>query len=184
MKYVALLRGINVGGNNKVPMPELVSAFTNRGFKDVSHYINSGNILFSCDKTDEGAIQGECEALVKDRFHLDIPIAILSAADYIAALTHAPDWWGKGEEAKHNAIFVVFPSTTQDVFEQIGEIKPEYEKIACYGKVIFWSAPVQTFSRTRLSKIVATSLYRSVTIRNANTAMKLKALLENCYSAK
>lgn len=179
MKYVALLRGINVGGKNKVSMPELRTAFTDYGFIDVSHYINSGNILFSSENTDEVAIQSQCETLVKNRFQLDIPIAVISSADYIDALIHAPDWWGQDKESKHNAIFVVYPATMQNVYKQIGDIKPEYEKIHCYGKVIFWSAPVITFSRTRLSKIVSTSLYRSVTVRNVNTAMKLKELLQN-----
>jgi uncharacterized protein (DUF1697 family) len=60
----------------------------------------------------------------------------------------------------------------------VGHSKPEYEQVSFYGQVIFWSAPIQTFSRTRWSKIVGKSAYQSVTIRNANTTKRLLQLLE------
>jgi glutamate synthase domain-containing protein 1 len=63
-----------------------------------------------------------------------------------------------------------------EVFKEVGEIKPEYEKVGYYGRVIFWSAPVETFSRTRWSKIVGSSVYGSITIRNANTINKILKL--------
>jgi len=67
--------------------------------------------------------------------------------------------------------------TAEVVCAQIGEIKPEYEKIAYHGKVIFWSAPIATFSRTRLTKIVySKTINNSITVRNANTALKLATL--------
>jgi len=59
---------------------------------------------------------------------------------------------------------------------QVGEIKPEYEQVDVYGPVIFWSAPMKTFSRTRWSKVVGSAAYGSITIRNANTALKLAEL--------
>jgi uncharacterized protein (DUF1697 family) len=67
--------------------------------------------------------------------------------------------------------------TAEEVCKQVGDIKPEYEQIACYGKVIFWSAPITTFSRTRLTKIVHDKIVNnSITVRNANTALKLVTL--------
>jgi uncharacterized protein (DUF1697 family) len=70
--------------------------------------------------------------------------------------------------------------TAAEVCARIGEIKPEYESIARHGRVIFWSAPIATFSRTRLTKIVQSkALYNAITIRNANTTLKLAALVEN-----
>ncbi len=60
--------------------------------------------------------------------------------------------------------------------EEVGEAKPEYEKIAAAGQIIFWTAPLQTFNRTRYSKIVGTTAYQYITIRNANTTRKLLEL--------
>jgi len=64
-----------------------------------------------------------------------------------------------------------------EVFKEVGEAKPEYEKVSSFGKVIFWSAPLKTFSRTRWSKIVGKPVYNKVTIRNSNT---VKCLVELC----
>ena len=80
--------------------------------------------------------------------------------------------------SKHNAIFVIPPTTTAEVLAQIGEVKPEYDKIDYYGNVIFWSASIATYSRTRLTKIVQSkAAYNAITIRNANTVSKLVELV-------
>lgn len=175
-KYIALLRGINVGGNNKVPMPELKILFEQNGFADVVTYINSGNVIFSSDTTDIEKLKLNCERLLTEKYPFDIPVAIVSVKDLTEALDNAPSWWNTDKDSKHNAIFVIPPVTVAEVFEHVGETKPEYEKVGYYGRVIFWSAPLITFSRTRFSKIVQFSVYNSVTIRNANTANKLVQL--------
>ena len=176
-RYIALLRGINVGGNNKIAMPTLKAAFEEAGFNEVVTYINSGNVLFSSERCDETELIAVCEKLIAKTFQLQIPVTVISAKDLAEAVAHRPDWWNQNEDSKHNAIFVIPPATTEEICREIGETKPEYEQMAHYGQVIFWSAPIATFSRTRLSKVVSTTkLLRSVTIRNANTTMKLEKL--------
>lgn len=172
-KYIAFLRGINVGGKNKISMPELKNLFEQNGFADVTTYINSGNVIFSSDHKDEKKLKEECEIFIANKFRLNIPVTIIAVNDLIAAHDHAPLWWGHDKDSKHNAIFVIPPTTVGEVIENVGAIKPEYEKVDYYGSVIFWSAPIETFSRTRWSKIVGSSLYDSITIRNANTVRKL-----------
>lgn len=177
-QYIAFLRGINVGGKNKISMPELKEVFEQNGFNNVVTYINSGNIIFSSDIDDEKKLKEECEALITARFRLIIPVSIISVKDLSAAYEHAPLWWGQDKDSKHNAIFIIPPVTVEEVFEEVGEIKPEYETVAYYGRVVFWSAPLNTFSRTRWSKIVGSSLYDSITIRNSNTVIKLLQLIK------
>jgi uncharacterized protein (DUF1697 family) len=175
-KYIALLRGINVGGKNMVSMPELRLAFGENSFADVKTYINSGNVIFSADIDNEPELKRICEHLIADRFQLNIPVAIISAKDLSAALRNAPDWWGTDAEARHNAIFVLSPAAPETVIEQVGEFNPEYERIAHSGQVIFWSAPIKTLSRVRWIKIIGTSAYDNLTVRNANTTKKLLEL--------
>ena len=177
-KYIAFLRGINVGGKNKVSMPELKALFEQNGFTDVSTYINSGNIIFSTENTDEKRIKEACEMFIRQSLHLNISVAVLSAGELKAALAHAPLWWGENENSKHNAFLIVPPVTVAEVFKEVGTIKPDYEKVDYYGNVVFWSAPIGTFSRTRWSKVVGSSLYGSITIRNANTMRKLAQMAE------
>lgn len=177
-KYIALLRGINVGGKNKISMPELKTLFEDNGYEEVVTYINSGNVIFSSCNGDEEEIRKRCESAIENKFKLKIIVMIISADDLSAALCNAPSWWDKDAESKHNAIFVIPPATAAEIMEQVGTAKLEYEQVSCYGQVIFWSAPIETFSRTRWAKIVGKSAYNSVTIRNANTAKKLLQLLE------
>lgn len=76
------------------------------------------------------------------------------------------------------AIFILSSMIVEEVFREVGAIKPEYEKVAHYGRVIFWPAPIETFSKTRWSKVVGSSVYNSITIRNANTVYKMMQLIK------
>lgn len=175
-KYVVLLRGINVGGKNKVSMKELKGLFEENGFHDVVTYINSGNMIFCSDDFAVESLQEKCELLILERFKLNPAVMAISADDLCDALAHAPEWWDVNKESKHNAIFVIPPTTVDEVIKEVGEIKPEYEKVGYFGRVIFWSAPIKTFSRTRWSNVVGSSVYDKITIRNANTFKKLVRL--------
>jgi uncharacterized protein (DUF1697 family) len=176
MRYIALLRGVNVGGNNKVSMKDLKTCFEKAGFRNISTYINSGNVLFDADEKDVIKLIHMCEEILLKEFGFPISLAVIDANSLKEALDHAPDWWGEDPEAKHNAIFVIPPATADDVTAEVGAVKPEYEKVASWQNVIFWSAPLATFSRTRWSKVVGTKAYQHITIRNANTAGKLLEL--------
>ena len=175
-QYIALLRGVNVGGKNKISMPQLKAAWELAGFSDVSTYINSGNVLFSSEENDIPVLQYRCRQILSGAFGLDISVAILTPGALSQALRCAPAWWDHDPEIKHNMIVVIPPANAQEMISTVGETKPEYEQIAHHGQIIFWSAPLKTFSRTRWSKIVSSSAYLSVTIRNANTAKKLALL--------
>ena len=177
-RYIALLRGVNVGGKNKISMPMLRAAMEKNGFSNVSTYINSGNIIFSCENGNTAELQEKCRDIILREFGLEIDSAIVSAGELAEAINHAPDWWDRDADSKHNAIFVIAPSKTSDIIADVGEAKPEYEKVGAYGSVIFWSAPISTFSRTRWSKIASTEAYKRITIRNSNTAKKLQELVK------
>lgn len=173
MKYIVLLRGVNVGGNNKISMALLKEELKAYGFIDVQTYINSGNIILKSEIKDPSIIKEKCQNLIFDKFGLKIFVAVLTWDSVSQALKNAPDWWGVDSDSKHNAIFVIPPATAEEIMAEVGEPKLDYEKVDYYGNVIFWSAPIKTFSRTRWSKIVGSSAYNKVTIRNFNTAKKL-----------
>ena len=182
MIYLALLRGVNVGGNNKIDMRQLTSAFHEAGLRDILTYLNSGNVIFS-SALDESAVKTICESAIAKNFGLSIAVAILTSHELADALANAPDWWGSAPGVKHNAIFVISPAKAQDVCAEVGEIKPAYERCACHGKLIFWSAPVETFSKTRWASVSKRATYQKITIRNANTAFKLADLIRKITPA-
>ena len=176
IKYIALLRGVNVGGKNKIVMAELKAAFLRSGFENVITYINSGNIIFNSDQA-LFTVKAVCENLIEANFGMKITVGLITADDLIEALSRAPDWWNHDPDSKHNAIFVIPPATAAEVVAAVGETKPEFERVADRGNVIFWSAPIRTFSRTRWSKIVENkAVYHRITIRNANTTLRMATL--------
>lgn len=170
-KYIALLRGVNVSGKNKISMPLLKAAFEEIGFFTVSTYINSGNVLFSSEVDDRGKLIALCESVIEQKFMLKIPVAIISLKELAEALDHAPQWWDEPSDSEviHQAIFLIPPVTVEEVYRVVGEAKPDYEKVDYHKNVIFWSAPRQTLSKTRWYKIASKSVNSKVTIRNANT---------------
>lgn len=176
MKYIALLRGINVGGKNKVSMNQLKACFQQAGFLNVAIYINSGNVIFDTPEQGKVELAQKCEEILEKEFGFPIKVAIIDVDTLKEALEQVPEWWGKASDAKHNAVFVIPPATAAEVVEAVGEIRPEYEQIYIYKDIIFWSSPLKTFSRSKWSRIVGTKAYQDITIRNANTTKKSMAL--------
>jgi len=171
------LRGINVGGNNIIKMKELKAAFFNEGFSDVVTYINSGNVIFNSEH-DEDMVKDRCEKLISRNFNLDIPVCIISSIELADSVSHAPEWWNNSTDAHHDALFVIPPMTAEQVVANIGSIKEEYESLSYHGRVVFWTASIKTYSRTRVSKITKDkTMYRAITVRNANTALKLMGMV-------
>jgi uncharacterized protein (DUF1697 family) len=175
-RFIALLRGINVGGKNTIKMAELKDSLKRRGLHDVVSYINSGNILFSSEQN-EAALKTLCETVIEEDFALDIPVCIISANELREAIRNAPEWWNRDKDARHDANFVIPPLKAAKLVAHIGAIKEEYERLDFRGRVVFWSAPLATYSRTRWPRIVGEkALYHAVTTRNANTTLKLLEL--------
>lgn len=77
-RYIALLRGINISGKNKIPMAELKSCFIEHGYIDVFTYLNSGNVVFSADERSEIVLADRIKAIIQERFELDIPAFVIS----------------------------------------------------------------------------------------------------------
>ena len=178
MRYLALLRGINVGGNNKVAMSELRECFEALGFTDVSTYINSGNIFFSSDEIDEVKLVTMCETTIEKRFGFPVVTMVISRVDFVSAMERAPKWWGGGRDTgvRSDALFVIPPKTTREVRAEL-KVKPDSpDKFEEYGQVIFWSLPMEPYSKSIVPKIIGTPIYKSVTIRSSTTARKLLAL--------
>lgn len=171
-RYIAFLRGINVGGKNKIPMSELKAGFEELSLVEVKTYLNSGNVIFSSDDED---FSGQIETMIKDRFDLNIPIFVILKEELEDILYNAPDWWGtENKEIYDNLIFIMPPITFADVLGEIGEPKEELEKIKDYKKTVFWSFSRKDYQRTNWwSKTANANISSKLTIRTANTVRKI-----------
>ena len=88
-RYIALLRGINISGKNKISMPELKAALIEKGFSEVSTYLNSGNIIFSDDETDTIVLSEKIKTLIQEKFTLDIPVFVIAQSELKTLLTES-----------------------------------------------------------------------------------------------
>lgn len=171
--YFALLRAVNVGGRNKISMAALKQALAAHGYLNPQSYINSGNLLFSAPEQEPVELQAVIKSLIASHFSLDIDACICSLDDLLSAFANRPDWWGSSEEVKHNAIFALHPHECTKIIREIGPVKAEFEQVAHSGRVIYWSAPIKTFSKTNWSKLLSSTAQYKVTVRNANTMRRL-----------
>ncbi|MDH3293791.1 MAG: DUF1697 domain-containing protein [Acidimicrobiia bacterium] len=89
-RYVILLRAINVGGHNKVPMADLRSALTAATFSDVSTYIQSGNVVADAGHRDEAAVVADVETVMIKRFGLSVPVVARPVGEWEAILNANP----------------------------------------------------------------------------------------------
>lgn len=174
-RYIALLRGINVGGNNKILMSELKQEFINMKFSNVNTYLNSGNVIFSTSDKDEVSLASKIRTMILDRFHLNIPIYIISQEDLEDVLSKAPDWWGTPNKGIYDNIIFLFPSLSfEELYETIGSPKEELEMIYNYKGFIFWSFSRENYQKTNWwSKTTLPSISHQITIRTANTVRRI-----------
>ena len=179
MEYVALLRGINVGGNNKVVMSELRAQIAAAGFGHVRTYINSGNLLFEAedDAPREDVAQAVEDILAR---HYDFPIrlALLTAQDYLAQLDELPDWW-HGEVARRDALFYTRGLDRHHVRERIEAMELGDEAVHFGEHAVFWGKfDEKSFLKTAYHKrLLREEFYRQVTIRSGSTVEKIAAML-------
>ena len=174
-RYIALLRGINISGKNKVPMDELKQGFEKLNYTEIKTYLNSGNVIFSSDESDTIKLTSQIEEMIKNHFSLNIPVFVISKEELEDILHHAPDWWGdESKEIYDNLIFIMPPATFKDVYNEIGEPKEGLERIREYKGTVFWSFNRKDYQKTNWwSKTASANISSKLTIRTANTVRKI-----------
>ena len=177
-KYVALLRGINVGGNAKVEMPRLVKLFETVGCGSPKSYINSGNIIFMSDREpDELAL--DLEAAIAKEFKLTVPVLVRSQVLIDKLCQEIPESWTNGSAGSQttNVLFLWDSVMAPNVLDTIAH-KPEIERLRYIDGVVVWNVDRVNARRSSLSKLIANPIYKFMTVRNINTVRKLKKLLD------
>lgn len=179
MKYILLLRGINISGKNKIAMPKLKENLENLGYKNVITYLNSGNVVLEAGDASKDKIAKEVYEMIKDKFQLIIPVYIIEVDELKELLDNHPSWWGtENKEIYNNIIFIIPPCKYKEVYSSLGEPNNELEKIKQYKNNIFWSYDLKEYRKTNWwSKTASSDIRDMITIRTANT---VKRLLEIC----
>ena len=179
MRYLALLRGINVGGNTLIKMAALKECFESLGFQKVRTYINSGNVIFETDESNTTALARMIEERIEQSFSHSVKVVVFSRDEWRDIIEAAPQQWGSDmERYRYNLLVLLPPTTAQDAIEQCGQPKPDIEFAEAGERVIYQGAQWKAITRTNYAKIVGKPIYKQMTIRNYNTSIKLLSLLE------
>ncbi|HVS32328.1 MAG TPA: DUF1697 domain-containing protein [Thermoanaerobaculia bacterium] len=173
--FIALLRGVNVGGHNRVPMSELRASCEKLGLAGVQTYIQSGNLLL---KSDWGALRLEesIERLIERTFALSIPVIVRSAADWTTALRGNP--FPEASREEPNAVMLGLSKTTpkQDAANELAARALAGERVKRVGDAI-WIHFATGFGRSKLTpQFLDKALGSPVTLRNWRTVLKLDEL--------
>lgn len=173
--YVALLRGINVGGKNKVEMSRLRAMFEALGHDDVSTYINSGNVIFRT-AADTKTLRPDIEAAISREFGLDLMVLARDLSTMDSVENVLPGTWVHDKTAKTNVMFLDDPIDDASLVDELGP-KPGIDHVRYAPGAIVWNTAAADWSKSASMKLAGRSIYRQMTVRNVNTFRKLIALM-------
>ncbi|MFL0506292.1 DUF1697 domain-containing protein [Ureibacillus sp. 179-F W5.1 NHS] len=177
MVYIALLRGINVGGNNKIDMKLLKQTFERVGMNDVVTYINTGNIIFSSESLSKDELSMILEEAIHNDFGLQIKVMVRSVDDVREIMNAIPDTWKNDKEMSSDVMFLWDEVDNESVLENI-VMKPNIDTVKYTPGAILWSVDKKNITKSGKSKIIGTKLYKQMTVRNVNTARKIYELMQ------
>ena len=176
-RYALLVRGINVGGKNKVVMAQLRQELTELGLEKVETYINSGNIFFTSTDSKARLVE-KLETFFEVHYPFIQSFSLLSQEDYEEELKNLPDWWTK-DLARKDVLFYTEGLDVDQVIEKVNSLELE-DEVVHFGRLgIFWGKySEESYYETAYHKhLIKMPFYRQITIRNANTFDKIGQMI-------
>lgn len=177
--YIILLRGINVGGKNKMPMVDLTKCLMGLGFTDVRTYIASGNVILKSEKKSV-EIQTLIEKTLPKYFNIDselIKVLVLTRNQLKSVVIQRPKGFGEEPKKYHSDVIfmmdlnVIQALTVFNLKEGVDEVWP--------GKSVIYSQRLSSQrTKSRLSRITGTTAYKHMTIRTWNTVTRLLEIVQ------
>jgi uncharacterized protein (DUF1697 family) len=175
-RYAALLRGINVGGNNIIKMVDLRQCFEALGFANVATYIQSGNVVFSAQTRSKKPLEARIEDALSQRFGYAARIVLVSLDELAQTVTLAPKGFGtEPERYRYDVLFVKAPLTPAAALAELST-KAGVDTAHAGSHALYFRRLISKATQSRLTKLVQLGIYKSITVRNWNTTIKLLEL--------
>lgn len=175
-RYVALLRGINVGGKNLIRKGDLVDCFEKLGLGEVTTFIQSGNVLFTARDSSQAGLTRRVEKMLESTFGSAMSVVLRSRRQMQNIVGRAPEGFGASSKYRWDVIFLKEPLTATKALALV-PVKEGVDAVHMGPGVLYCARLAAKASQSRLSRIVLLPEYRNMTIRNFNTTSKLLALL-------
>ena len=176
-KFLALLRGINVGGKNVIKMDSLIKAFEEMQCTNVTTCIQSGNILFCSAKTGKIALAQSIKKNLAKKFNIETRALILNHNDLEKIITGAPAGFGEEPETYRYDIWFLLPPLTADEVIRNTDIKEGVDAIYRGKSAVYTTRLICQMGKSRLIRTNQMPMYQNITIRNWNTGKKLLDLM-------
>ena len=176
-RFVALLRGVNVGGNNPIKMSVLRESFAALGFTDVVTYIQSGNVVFSSTAATTRGLTRRIEASLRAHLGESAWVLVVSHDELSAIVEQAPGGFGADPATyRYDVLFTREPLTPADVLAEV-TLREGVDEAHAGTRALYFRRLSSRASQSRLPQLVQKPVYKGVTIRNWNTTTKLLAML-------
>lgn len=178
-RYVALLRGINVGGKNLIKMEALKACFEAHGFHDVTTFIQSGNVLFDTSKSGQAALAREIEKILASTFAYPASIVLRSGKQMAEVVARAPKGFG-GQPAqyRYDVWFLKEPLKAAAAIKDV-PTREGVDQVFAGPGALYTTRLISRATQSRFSRVVGMPIYQSMTIRNWNTTTKLLGMLDD-----
>jgi uncharacterized protein (DUF1697 family) len=177
--FVALLRGINVGGHGLVRMAALKAAFERAGLADVRTYLQSGNVVFRSRERDARALAAIAERATAADCGVTCRIIIKPRRAYERIVHAIPDGWNGTDKAwRYNVLFLHHTVDRRPIVRQLDH-DPALEQLTYCPGALLWAVRSRDVSRSRVARLKRQPLYQDITVRNLNTTRKLYDLLQD-----
>ena len=175
--FVALLRGINVGGHNRVPMAELRAALQSRGFHRVRTYIASGNVILTApdDPDARERIADEVAATIRDEFAVACSVLVRRSDQIVSIAAAIPESWADDPTLRADVIYLFDDVDSPEVLAGL-PLRDGIDTAHYTPGAVLWSVPRDRLTRSGMTRIIGTPLYPRITVRNARTARTLATL--------
>ena len=174
--YIAILRGINVSGHNMIKMPALAALFEKEGFQGCKTYIQSGNVLFNLEETDEQKLSAQIKAAITSEFGFDVPVIVLSLKAMQSVLEHSPFLKSQEEDITNLHATFLYQPPAKELLEKIDAQKYLPDEFILADKTIYLHCP-QGYGRTKLNNnFFESKLKVTATTRNWKTVAELVRL--------
>jgi uncharacterized protein (DUF1697 family) len=176
--YVALLRGINVGGKNVIPMAALSRTFEGIGLSSVQTYIQSGNVLFQTADSDPRALETRVERALTKAHRYDAKVVVRSLEEMAGVVDGVPRAWKRADPTmRYNVLFLRHEIDTEEILDGLTP-KSSIEQVSYRPGVLYWSAHTSDLGQTSMVKLSSKAIYRQLTVRNLNTTKKIFQLMK------
>ena len=175
MTYVAFLRAVNVGGNSMVSMAAVKEALVDAGLSDVRTYINSGNVLFSTGRSAAGRLTATIEKALGQRTGVAINVLVMDHKALRRVVDAIPREWVDDKSMRTYVLLLWKELDDRNILDRL-PVNPEVDHLAYTPGAVIWHVDRKDLSRSRMTRMIGTPIYKKMTIRSANTVRKLDEL--------